>query len=77
MKKILLLADKYGRDKLIAALECAVENRVCGADYVEMILRQKAYPVENVLGHLHVTRGADNLEVQVAPPDLNAYKNFQ
>ena len=77
MKKILLLADKYGRDKLTAALECAVENHVCGADYVEMILRQKSQPVENALGHLHVTRGADNLEVQVASPDLNAYDLFK
>lgn len=77
MKKILLLADMYGREKLISALECAVENQVCGAEYVEIILRQKARPVENALGHLHVTRGADNLEVQVAAPDLDVYSKFQ
>lgn len=77
MKRILLLADMYGRAKLIAAIECAVENNVCGADYVEIILHQKARPVENALGHLHVTRGADNLDIPVAAPNLDAYSKFK
>ena len=77
MKKILLLADMHGREKVIAAIECAVENRVCGAEYVEIILRQKSRPAENTAGHLHVTRGADNLEVEVAPPNLDAYTKFK
>lgn len=73
MKKILLLADKYGRDKLVAALETAVENQVFGVEYVEIILWQKSKPVENALGHLHVTRGADNLDIEVADPNLDIY----
>lgn len=72
-----LLADMHGREKVIAAIECAVENRVCGAEYVEIILRQKSRPAENATGHLHVTRGVDNLEVEVAPPNLDAYTKFQ
>ena len=76
MKRILALADMYGREKLVAALDAAVQNKVYTADCIELILRQKSRPVENALGYLHVTRGADLVDVKVAESDLDAYKKY-
>lgn len=76
MKRILALADMYGREKLVAALDAAVQNKVYTADCIELILRQNSRPVENALGYLHVTRGADLVDVKVAESDLDAYKKY-
>ena len=73
MKKIMLLVEIYGKIMVQNALMSAVENQVYGADYVEYLIRLKKRPVENSMGLLHVTKGADNLNVTLEQPDLDEY----
>ncbi len=73
MKKIMLMVEIYGKIMVQNALMSAVENQVYGADYVEYLIRLKKRPVENSMGLLHVTKGADNLNVTLGQPDLDEY----
>jgi transposase len=73
MKKIMLLVEIYGKIMVQNALMSAVENQVYGADYVEYLIRLKKRPVENSMGLLHVTKGADNLNVTLGQADLDEY----
>lgn len=73
IRKIMVLADMHGKDAVVRAMDAAVDNSVYGADYIEHIVRIRQQPVENALGHLHVTQGADNLKIAVDEPDFNIY----
>lgn len=73
LKRIMVLVDMYGAEAVKDALKSAVDNQVYGADYVEHIIRLKKRPVENRLGVLHVTQGADNLKIQVPKANLEVY----
>lgn len=73
MKKIMLLTEIHGKDAVQNALTSAVENQVYGSDYVEYLIRLKTRPVENAMGLLHVTKGADNLNIRLDKPDLDTY----
>lgn len=73
MKKIMLLAEIHGKDAVQNALMSAVENQVYGSDYVEYLIRIKTRPVENAMGMIHVSKGADNLNITLDKPDLNTY----
>jgi len=61
MKKIMLLTEIHGKDAVQNAMMSAVENQVYGSDYVEYLIRIKTRPVENAMGLLHVSKGADKL----------------
>lgn len=73
IKRILTLVDIYGKDSVVNALQAAVANQVFGADYVEFILRMKAAPPDSFSAPLHVTQGADNLNIKLDAPDLSIY----
>lgn len=73
IKRILTLVDIYGKDAVANALQAAVENQVFGADYIEFILRMKAAPPDSFSSALHVTQGADNLNIKLDAPDMSVY----
>ena len=73
MKKIMLLTEIYGPNAVKNAMTCAVENQVYGSDYVEYLIRLKSRPVANAMGLLHVSQGADKLNITLDKPDLNTY----
>lgn len=73
IRKIMTLVDIYGKELVINAMHCAVDNQVFGSDYIEYILRLKIRPAENFQGMLHVTQGIDNLNLQLDEPDMSVY----
>lgn len=73
IRKIMTLVDIYGKEPVVNAMHCAVQNQVFGSDYIEYILRLKMRPAENFQGVLHVTQGADNLNLQLDAPDMSIY----
>ncbi len=67
------LADIYGKDNVVRALEDAFEFEAFSSEYIANILeqRQRLSPVP---GPLHLTRRADLLEVELGPADLSLYE---
>lgn len=71
--KIMALSELYGPDKVARALEDAFEFAAFGSDYIANLLEQRErLPVQP--GPLHLTRGQDLLEVELAPADLSIYE---
>jgi transposase len=71
--KILALSELYGPDKVARAIEDAFEFAAFGSDYIANLLEQRErLPVQP--GPLHLTRGQDLLEVELAPADLSIYE---
>lgn len=73
IKKIMILVDIYGKDAVVSALQCAVENKVYGAEYIEFIVRRKQQPNDPLGDAIHVTNGADKLNLTLDQPDLSIY----
>ncbi len=71
--KIMALADIYGKDNVVRALEDAFEFEAFSSEYIANILeqRQRLSPVP---GPLHLTRRADLLEVELGTADLSLYE---
>jgi transposase len=72
VRRILMLVDIHGREPASAALEEAIELGAYGSDYLRNILehRQALAPL---LGHLHLTRGAELLELELPPADCSRF----
>jgi hypothetical protein len=71
--KIMALADIYGNDKVVRALEDAFEFEAFSSEYIANILEQRER-LTPVPGPLHLTRRADLLEVELGPADLSLYE---
>jgi transposase len=71
--KIMALADIYGKDKVVRALEDAFEFEAFSSEYIANILEQRER-LSPVPGPLHLTRRADLLEVELGPADLSLYE---
>lgn len=71
--KILALSELYGVDTTARALQDAYDLQAIGADYIANILHQRSQP-EVRPGALHLTRASDQLELDLAPPDLSIYE---
>jgi hypothetical protein len=72
VRRILMLVDIHGREPAAAALEEAIELGAYGSDYLRNILehRQALAPL---LGHLHLTRGAELLDLELPPADCSRF----
>ena len=73
VRRILLLVDIHGRDAVSQALQEAVELGAYGSDYLHNILahRRALLPLT---GQLHLTRGAELLQLEVQQPDCSRYQ---
>ncbi len=72
IRKIMALLSVYGSEDLIRALEDGSEAGAFGSDYIANILevRRRVSPQP---GPLHLSRKSDYLELEIQPPDMNAY----
>ena len=73
VRRILLLVDIHGRDAVAQALEEAVELGAYGSDYLHNILAHRR-ALAPLIGQLHLTRGAELLQLEVQPPDCSRYQ---
>ena len=72
VRKIVALSDIYGTEKTERALRDAMEFSAYSAEYIANLLEQRARVLPEP-GALHVTRGADLLELDIPPSDLSIY----
>ena len=68
-----MLVDIHGREAVAQALEEAVELGAYGSDYLHNILAHRRTLVP-LTGQLHLTRGAELLQLEVPPPDCTRYQ---
>jgi transposase len=73
VRKIVALCDIYGEEKTERALRDAMEFGAYSAECVANLLEQRAR-VRAEPGALHVTRGADLLDLDLPPSDLSIYE---
>lgn len=73
VRKILALAEIYPADIVARAISDGLAFQAFSAEYVTNILetRVRALPEP---GPLQLTRRHDLLDIDIAPPDLNAYE---
>ena len=72
LRRIMALAELHDPQKVVRAIEDALEFKAFGADYIASILAQR----ERLLpppGPLHLPRNQDLLDLDVAAPDLDVY----
>lgn len=72
VQKILALAEIYGADKVIRALQDAHHHQAYSCEYIANLLEQRARPLPEP-GALHLTRASDLLELDLPEPDLSVY----
>ena len=68
-----MLIDIHGRDAVAQALEEAVELGAYGSDYLNNILAHRR-SLGPLIGQLHLTRGAELLQLEVQRPDCSCYE---
>jgi hypothetical protein len=73
VRRILLLVEIHGRQAVAQALEEAVELGAYGSDYLHNLLAHRRALVP-LTGQLHLTRGAELLQLEVPPPDCSRYQ---
>ena len=73
MRKILTLAEKYGREAVAAVLGDMLQFQVFRAEYVENRLLTVGR-IRPAGGRLHVPRAGDMLNIELARPDLSIYQ---
>jgi transposase len=73
VRRIDALAEIYGREKTARALRDAAEFRAYSSEYVANLLEQRGR-LRPEPGALHVTRGADLLELELPETDLSIYE---
>ena len=73
VRKILALADIYPADAVARAISDGLAFEAFSAEYVTNILEVRARTLPEP-GPLQLTRGHDLLDIDIAPPDLNAYE---
>ncbi|HEY0790755.1 MAG TPA: hypothetical protein VGD78_06780 [Chthoniobacterales bacterium] len=72
VRRILRLVETYGRETVAQTLTETVELGAYGSDYLHHLLAHRR-ALEPVIGHLHLTRSAELLELEVPPPDCSRY----
>ena len=72
VRKIVALADIYGEEKTERAIRDAMEFGAYSAECIMNLLEQRAR-VRPEPGALHLTRGADLLDLDLPPADLSIY----
>lgn len=70
--RILALAEIYGREKLVRALEDACELEAFSSEYLANLLEQRSRLAPQP-GPLHLTRRSDLLDLELSAPDLCVY----
>jgi hypothetical protein len=73
LRKILALAEIYPEDAVARAISDGLAFRAFSAEYITNILEARARALPEA-GPLQLTRRHDLLDIDIAPPDLNAYK---
>jgi transposase len=73
VRRILMLVDIHGRENLASALHEAMELGAYGSDYLCNILQHRR-ALAPLIGELHLTRGAELLQIQLPLPDCSHYQ---
>jgi hypothetical protein len=73
VRRILMLVEIHGRDSVVQALQEAVELGAYGSDYLNNILAHRR-ALAPLTGQLHLTRGAELLQLEVQQPDCSRYQ---
>ena len=73
VRRILLLAESYGRSVLAAALEDALDLGAFGSDYLHHLLQHRQ-AIAPLLGELHLTHGAELLGIELPAPDCSVFE---
>jgi len=73
VRKILALAEIYPADAVARAISDGLAFQAFSAEYVTNILETRARALPEP-GPLQLTRRHDLLDIDIAPPDLNAYE---
>lgn len=73
MRRIVTLAEKYGRDNVSEVMKDMIHFDVFRADYIEHRLTQTASG-KRFSGKLHVPRARDLLNIRLEQPDLGIYQ---
>jgi len=76
VRKILALADTYGSDAVVSAMDDADIFHAAGAEYIANILECRARKLPEP-GPLHLTRRSDMLDIEIKGPDLSIYNNIK
>jgi len=73
VRKILALAEIYPADAMARAISDGLAFQAFSAEYIANILETRARVLPEP-GPLQLTRRHDLLDIDIAPPDLNAYE---
>ena len=73
LRKILALAEIYPADLVARAISDGLAFQAFSAEYITNILETRARALPEA-GPLQLTRRHDLLDIDIAPPDLNAYE---
>ena len=73
VRKILALAEIYSADLVARAISDGLAFQAFSAEYITNILETRARALPEP-GPLQLTRRHDLLDIDIAPPDLNAYE---
>jgi hypothetical protein len=73
LRKILALAEIYSADLVARAISDGLAFQAFSAEYITNILETRARALPEA-GPLQLTRRHDLLDIDIAPPDLNAYE---
>ena len=73
VRRIVALVDIYGPEKTVRALRDALECEAYSSEYIINLLEQRER-LRPEPGALHVTRGADLLELEITETDLSIYE---
>ena len=73
VRRILMLVEIHGRDSVAQALQEAVELGAYSSDYLNNILAHRR-ALAPLTGQLHLTRGAELLQLEVQQPDCSRYQ---
>jgi transposase len=72
VRKIMALLGVHGRGELVRALEDAAASGAFGSDYIANLLEARRAVADDA-GPLHLSRKSDLLDLDVEPPDMDAY----
>jgi transposase len=73
VQKIMALAEIYGPEKIVRAIEDAHHYQAYSCEYIANLLEQRERKLPEP-GALHLTRAADLLELDLPEPDLSLYE---
>lgn len=77
VRQINAQAEIYGRDDVARAIADANEHHAYAADYILNLLAARQRLAKPAQQPLHVTRNIDLLNLDIDPPDLSVYEQYQ